>query len=110
MHYLGTLELAVRADKTTHSWRVVIVQLKLYPHLPMSTVHAALAACDTRSSDTRPCDTRSCDTRPRFLFVAGADASSLLVPFCVPRIAARDFPFSFPFPFADSCSMSSTCA
>ena len=36
MHYLDTLGLAVRAEKATQSWRVVTVQLKLYPHLPRS--------------------------------------------------------------------------
>ena len=64
IHHLVTLGLAVRADKTPHSWRVVIVQLKLHPHPPMSTVHAALAVSDRRPCDRRPCNRRPCDTRP----------------------------------------------
>ena len=61
-----TLGLAVRTDKTTHSWRVVSVQLTLHPRLPRSTVHEGLAAYVTW-----PC----------FLSVAGADASfPLLLP------------------------------
>ena len=90
MHHLVTLGLAVRADKTPHSRRVVIVQLKLYPRLPRSTVHEGLAVCHIR---------------PHFLFVAGADASSLSLLHCVfgsvlcPRLAVGDFPFSFPFTF-----------
>ena len=61
MLHLITRELDVVADLTTHFWRVVTVQLKLYPHLPMSSLHEGLA----------PYAIRPCDTQPCFFFVVG---------------------------------------
>ena len=86
MHHLITRELAVVADLTTHFWRVVTVQIVPTPPDVFSSRRARTIS-PYRHASSSLLEL----TRLLFRFFTAS-----LVPFCVPRLAARDFLFRYP--------------